>query len=208
MKKKKKTGKALGETAATVVHKVKSGGSVALQFGSGVAGFGLGSFGMKKIPSTITNISVIDKLIPGLAGMGLAFFLWKKFKSNEYATVGAIGLGIAGFADAFNKLAMPWLTTQFPSLALTIGQNVPRLSGTPGYAAVNTGGVGWDYYRDNSLQGLGNAYALNGLGNAYALNGGMSMQGTSMQGTSMQGNGGAMSAANSYALNGNPYALN
>jgi hypothetical protein len=100
-----------------------------------------------------------------------------------------LGLGAGGALDIVRKT----LGDKIQFLA----DNVPALSGPGRYAAVNTGDTGWNYYRDNSLQGLGDAYALSG----------MSMQGISMQGL---GQGGNMSAANAFALNGlgDAFALN
>lgn len=173
--------------------KMKEAGQTVLKFGSGAAGLTVGSIALKQLnkvlPASLPDIA--KKVAPGLSTMLLAYFISTKV-NNDKAKSAAMGVGLAGFADLLLKVA---------GNVKLVSDNVPQLSGMPGYAAVNTGGVGWDYYRDNSLQGLGsNPYALNGafsmqgLGNnAFALNG---------DAFSMQGPGGLMSAANSYALNG------
>jgi hypothetical protein len=165
--------------------KWKEAGVTAGKFGIGAVGLTAGAYGMKKIndflPANTPDFA--KKIGPGLAGMLIAFLLGVKFSDDRLKAL-AFGIGLAGFSDVAKKLLGD--KVQF------IADNVPSLTGLPGYAAVNTGGIGWEYYRDNSLQGLGDAYALNGS---------QSMQGTSMQ-------GGAMSAMDTYALNGDGYALN
>lgn len=172
--------------------KMKEAGQTVLKFGSGAAGLTVGAIAMKKLNELlpVSFPEIANKIGPGLAAMLLAYLLSVKV-SNDKAKALAMGLGLAGFADLVRKL--------LGDKVKLIADNVPTLSGMPGYAAVNTGGVGWDYYRDNSLQGLGNPYALNG-GDTF------SMQGYSMQGVgnpyALNGSGGAMSAMDSYALNG------
>ena len=175
------------------MSKVKEAGQTLLKFGAGASGLTVGSIGMKKLnevlPASMPDIA--KKIGPGLAAMLLAFLASAKI-SNDKAKALFFGLGLAGFADLALKLLGDKVSL--------IGNNVPSLSGlgdTPRTKAVNTGGIGWDYYRDNSLQGLG--------ADPYALNG----DSVSMQGTSMQGNpyalngapGGALSAMAPYALN-------
>lgn len=172
--------------------KMKEAGQTVIKFGSGAAGLTVGSVALKQLnkvlPASFPEIA--KKIGPGLATMLLAYLLSVKVSNDKLKSL-AFGLGLAGFADLALKVL---------GGVKLIADNVPSLSGLPGYAAVNTGGVGWDYYRDNSLQGLGNnAFALNGMSmqglgnNAYALNG---------DSVSMQGPGGGMSQMNSYALNG------
>lgn len=170
--------------------KMKEAGQTVLKFGSGAVGLTAGVLAMKTVnnvlPASFPDIA--KKIGPGLAAMLAAYFLSAKV-SNDKLKALSMGLGLAGFADLARKVLGD-------KIAL-INDNVPSLSGIPGYRSVNTGGVGWDYYRDNSLQGLGNPYALNGdsfsmQGTPYALNG---------DSFSMQGPGGAMSAMNAYALN-------
>lgn len=182
---------------------VKGGLSAAAKFGEVAVGLTASAVALKQVDSLIpvgTN-DMIKKLAPGLATALIAFFASTKIK-NPHLQMGLIGIGTGGFVDILRKT--------LADKVKFIADNAPAmsgLSGQSGYAAVNTGGVGWNYYRDNSLQGLGDAYALNG-GPSYALSG-TSMQGTSMQGTSMQGYGGGASQAASYALNGpGAYALN
>ena len=168
--------------------KMKEAGQTVIKFGAGAAGLTVGALAMKQVnnllPASFPDIA--KKIGPGLAGMLLAYLLSAKVSDDKLKAL-AMGLGLAGFADLARKL--------LGDKVKFIADNVPSLSGTPGYAAVNQGGTGWEYYRDNSLQGLGNA--------AYALNGNVAMQGVSMQGT-----GGGFSQMNSYALNGSAYALN
>jgi hypothetical protein len=179
--------------------KMKEAGQTVLKFGSGAAGLTAGSIAMKQVnkvlPASFPDIA--KKIGPGLAAMLLAYFLSTKVDNDKLKAL-AMGLGLAGFADLALKLLGDKLKL--------ISDNVPALSGMPGYRAVNTNtSTGWDYYRQNSLQGLGNPYALNG-------------ESFSMQGTSMQGLGaGSMNSMNSYALSGlgesfsmqgAPYALN
>lgn len=164
----------------------KEVGKAAIKFLEVGGGIGVGAFGLKKLDSFIpTSVPVLAKQIaPGLATALVAFVASTKV-NNEHAKMALLGIGAGGMLDIVRKTLGPKIKF--------IADNTPALSGQPGYAAVNTGGVGWEYYRDNSLQGLGNS--------AYALNG------TSMQGTSMQGAN--MSQMNSYALSGNnAYALN
>jgi hypothetical protein len=163
-------------------------GKAGLSFLEVGGGLTVGAIGLKKLDSLIPAQvpALARQILPGLTTAVVAYVASTKVK-NEHAKKVLIGLGTGGALDVVRKVVGPRVKW--------VQDNVPALAGTPGYAAVNQGGTGWDYYRDNSLQGLGNA--------AYALNG------TSMQGTSMQGWGGGMSAANSYALNGNDaYALN
>ncbi|MGL6121681.1 MAG: hypothetical protein ACRC1W_01330 [Shewanella sp.] len=187
---------------------MKEAGQTVLKFGSGAAGLTVGSVALKQLnkvlPASFPEIA--KKIGPGLATMLLAYFLSTKLSNDKLKSL-SFGLGLAGFADLALKVL---------GGVKLIADNVPSLSGMPGYKAVNTGGVGWDYYRDNSLQGVGNPYALNGesfsmqgMGNPYALNGeSFSMQGMGNpyalngESFSMQGQGGNMSAMNSYALNG------
>lgn len=169
------------------MSKMKEAGQTVLKFGSGAVGLTVGSIGMKKLndvlPASLPDIA--KKIGPGLAAMLAAYILSAKI-SNDKAKALFMGLGLAGFADLALKLLGDKVSL--------ISQNVPALSGIPAYKAVNTGGVGWDYYRDNSLQG--DPYALNGDS--------FSMQGYSMQGDPFALNGapgGAMSAMSPYALN-------
>lgn len=175
--------------------KMKQAGQTVLKFGAGAAGLSLGAFGLKKVggllPDSVPAIG--KKVVPGLVVMLVSYFAAVKFDNDKIKSV-LFGLGLSGFADIVLKLLGDKVSF--------IQANVPALSGIPQYRAFNSGGVGYDYFLYNSLQGL------KGLGSPYALNGdAMSMQGTSMQGTSMQGpyslngQGGNMSAMNSYALN-------
>lgn len=168
--------------------KLKEAGQTVLKFGAGAAGLTVAAFGLKKtnelLPASTPDIA--KKIVPGLAAMLIAWGFSAKV-ANDKAKALAFGLGLAGFADLLLK-------TVGPKVGF-IQDNVPALSGLPGYRAVNTGGVGWDYYRDNALQGLGNAYALSGQGGAMSAADAYALNGTSMQGTSMQGVG------NAYALN-------
>lgn len=173
----------------------KEAGQTVVKFGAGAAGLTVGKLGMTQVSKVLPASfpAIAKKVAPGIAGMLLAYLISAKVTNDKLKAM-AMGLGLAGFAD----LAVKLLGDKVPF----IKDNVPALSGAP-YAAVNTGGVGYDYYRDNSLQGLGDPFALSGIsmqgmGNPYALNGDNV---ASMQGTSMQGGGGAMSAAGAYALN-------
>lgn len=172
---------------------MKEAGQTVLKFGSGAAGLTVGSVALKQLnkvlPASFPELA--KKIAPGTLTMLLAYFLSTKV-SNDKAKAMLMGLGLSGFADLILKTL---------GNVKLVADNVPALSGPPGYRAVNTStATGWDYYRDNSLQGLGNAYALNGdsfsmqglRGAPYALNGDYSMQGP----------GGAMSAMDAYALNG------
>ena len=170
--------------------KMKQAGQTVIKFGAGAAGLTVGSVALKQLNKVlpVTLPEMVKKIGPGLTTMLVSYLLSTKVDNDKLKSL-VFGLGLAGFADLALKVL---------GGVRLIADNVPTLSGMPSYRSVNTGGVGWDYYRDNSLQGLGNAYALNGdsfsmqgIGNPYALNG-----------TSMQGNGGAMSAMDSYALNG------
>ncbi|HMG94345.1 MAG TPA: hypothetical protein VK589_30000 [Chryseolinea sp.] len=173
--------------------KIKEAGETVLKFGSGAAGLTVGAIAMKKVndllPASFPDIA--KKIGPGLAAMLLAYLLSVKV-SNDKLKALAMGLGLAGFADFARKLLGDKVSL--------IANNVPALSGMPGYRSVNTGGVGWDYYRDNSLQGLGQSpYALNG--DTFSMQG-YSMQGLGNAAYALNGPGGDMSAMNSYALNG------
>ena len=181
---------------------MKEAGKGAIKFLAAGGGIASSAFALKKldgvIPASVPPLA--KKIAPGLATALVAYFLSTKV-SDDRAKALMLGLGAGGVLDLIRKT----LGDKIKFLQ----DNVPALSDIPRYRAVNTGGVGWDYYRDNSLQGL------QGLGDAYALNGDttQSMQGIAMQGIAMQGlgaQGGAMSAANGYALNGlgSAYALN
>lgn len=164
--------------------KMKEAGQTVLKFGAGAAGLTAGALAMKQVnnllPASLPDI--LKKIGPGLAGMLIAYLLSAKVSDDKLKAL-AMGLGLAGFADLAKKL--------LGDKVAFIQENVPTLSGMPGYAAVNTNtATGWDYYRQNSLQGV----SMQGLGDAYALSGGVSMQG--------------MSPMDSYALSGGAYALN
>lgn len=156
--------------------KVKEAGQTALKFGAGAAGLTGGVLAMRLINSkTPANApALVKKVLPGLAGMLLAYFINAKTSNDKLKSV-AFGLGLAGFADVLKK-------TVGDKVAF-INDNVPSLSGT-GYAAVNQGDFPPSYYLKNAFQGVpvngdssysmmgvpvnGSAYALNG--SAYALN--------------------------------------
>ncbi len=164
---------------------MKEAGKGAVKFlaaGGGIAG---SAFALKQLDKVIpASVPVVaKKIMPGLATAVVAYFGSTKVTDERLKAL-LLGLGAGGMLDIVRKT----LGDKIKFLQ----DNVPALSGMPGYRSVNTGGVGWDYYRDNSLQGLGDAFALNGDTST-------SMQGIAMQGI---GEGGAMSAANSYALSG------
>lgn len=173
--------------------KMKEAGQGAIKFLAAGGGIASSAFALKKldtvIPASVPPLA--KKIIPGLATALVAYFLSTKVSDDRLKAL-MLGLGAGGALDLIRKT----LGDKIKFLQ----DNVPALSGMPAYRAVNTGGVGWDYYRDNSLQGVGDAYALNGDTT-------QSMQGIAMQGL---GQGGNMSAANGYALNGlgDAYALN
>jgi hypothetical protein len=173
--------------------KMKEAGKGAIKFLAAGGGIASSAFALKKLDNVIpASVPVMaKKIIPGVATAVLAYFLSTKVSDDRLKAL-FLGLGAGGALDLLRK-------TLGDKIAF-INDNVPALSDIPRYRAVNTGGVGWDYYRDNSLQGIGDAYALNGDNT-------QSMQGIAMQGL---GQGGAMSAANGYALNGlgDAYALN
>lgn len=175
------------------MSKLKEAGQTVAKFGAGAAGLTVAAFGLKKtnelLPASTPDLA--KKIAPGLVAMLVAYGVSAKVANDKVKSL-LFGVGLAGFADLLLK-------TLGPKIGF-IQNNVPALSGLPGYRAVNTGGVGWDYYRDNALQGLGDAYALSGDS--------FSMQGTSMQGLGQGTPGGAMSAAAPYALNGSAYVLN
>jgi hypothetical protein len=178
--------------------KMKEAGKGAIKFLAAGGGIASSAFALKKldtvIPASVPPMA--KKIIPGLATALVAYFLSTKVTDDRLKAL-MLGLGAGGALDLIRKT----LGDKIKFLQ----DNVPALSDIPRYRAVNTGGVGWDYYRDNSLQGIGDAYALNGDNT-------QSMQGIAMQGIAMQGlgQGGAMSAANGYALSGlgDAYALN
>jgi hypothetical protein len=171
--------------------KMKEAGKGAVKFlaaGGGIAG---SAFALKKLDSVIpASVPLIaKKIMPGLATALVAYFASTKVTDERLKAL-LLGLGAGGALDIVRKT----LGDKIKFLA----DNVPALSGMPGYRSINTGDTGWNYYQTNSLQGMGDAYALSGS---------QSMQGTSMQG---MGEGGAMSAADSYALSGigDAFALN
>lgn len=173
--------------------KIKEAGKGAVKFLAAGGGVAASAFALKQLdrvlPASVPALA--KKIIPGLATAGLAFYLSTKVSDDRLKSL-TLGIGAGGALDVVRKT----LGDKIPFLQ----KNLPALNGMPGYRSVNTGGVGWDYYRDNSLQGLGEAYQLMGESQ-------MSMQGIAMQGL---GNGGDMSAANGYALNGglgDAYAL-
>lgn len=172
---------------------VKKVGSTLGKFGSAAAGLAVGSFVMKKIPPV--GPPIVQKTLPGLAGMTIAYLVGMK-ADNEYVKSGALGLGLAGFADVVKK-------TIGPRLPAALNDAIPSLSGmgvmpamrslnamptmrslnglgVPGYAAVNQGDFPPSYYKENAFQGLGNtAYKLEGrMGNtAYDLEGPYDLEG-------------------------------
>ncbi len=172
---------------STVTEKVKSAGKPAIKFIAAGVGITGSAFALKKldalIPASVPTL--VRKVGPGLLTAIVAYLLSQKVSDDRLKAL-MLGLGGGGMLDAIRKI-----------LPANFSANIPALSGQPGYAAVNTGGVGWDYYLQNSLQGVGNPYALSGDAmsmqgpGAYALNGD----------TSMQGPGGGMQAMSSYALN-------
>lgn len=169
----------------SITTQVKKVGTPAVKFAAAGAGITVSAIGLKKLDGLLpaTLHPLLRKLAPGVATMLIAYFLSTKVSDDRLKAL-VLGIGGGGALDAIRKFLPSNLTAQ-----------VPALSGSPQYAAVNTGGVGWDYYRDNALQGVsmqGAPYALSGAG-AYALNGDNTF--------SMQGPGGGMSAMNSYALN-------
>lgn len=179
------------------MSKLKEAGQTIAKFGAGAAGLTVAAIGLKTtndlLPASTPDLA--KKIAPGLVAMLVAYGVSAKVANDKVKSL-LFGVGLAGFADLLLK-------TLGPKVGF-IQANVPQLSGLgvlPGYRSVNTGGVGWDYYRDNALQGLGDAYALNGDTTT-------SMQGTSMQGLGYGTPGGAMSAAAPYSLNGSAYALN
>lgn len=144
------------------------------EFGSGAAGLSVGAAAMKAVNSALPDATPdwLKKIGPGLAGMGLAYAVMLKSKDNQYVNAGALGLGLAGFADALKGL----LGDKFTLLT----DHIPSLRGVPGYAAVNTGDYPPNYYKENAFQGLGgvpmngDAFSLSGVpmnGSAYALSG-------------------------------------
>lgn len=136
--------------------------------------------------------ALVRKVGPGVATMIISYLLSTKV-SDERLKALALGVGAGGALDAIRKVI-----SDIPALS-QYASNLPALSGSPGYQAVATTSPGWDYYLQNSLQGLGTS--------PYALNGDTTF---SMQGP---GNGGGMQSANAYALNGmsmqgpGPFAL-
>lgn len=93
---------------------VKKVGSTIGKFGSAAAGLGLGTFVMSKVPSF--GPPIVQKLLPGLVGMSLAYVIGKKSKS-EYAQSAALGLGLAGFANVLrNTVALPSFVSENLSL--------------------------------------------------------------------------------------------
>ncbi len=170
-----------------MTEKVKSVGSPAIKFVAAGGGIAASAFALKKldalIPASVPTL--VRKLGPGVLTAIAAYFLSKQVSDDKLKAL-MLGLGAGGALDALRKV-----------LPANFAQNIPALSGLPGYAAVNTGGVGWDYYLQNSLQGLGDAYALSGEtsmqgADAYALNG---------DSVSMQGAGGGYQNYSNYALN-------
>lgn len=174
-----------------VTEKVKSVGAPALKFVAAGGGIAVSAFALKKldalIPASVPTL--VRKLGPGVLTAIVAYLLSKQVSDDKLKAL-MLGLGAGGALDALRKV-----------LPANFAQNIPALSGMAPYAAVNTGGVGWDYYLQNSLQGL------KGLGNAYALSGdSFSMQGApayalSGDSMSMQGAGGGLQSYTAYALN-------
>lgn len=158
---------------------VKKVGSTLGKFSSAAAGLAVGSLIMKKIPPV--GPPIVQKTLPGLAGMTIAYLVGMK-ADNEYVKSGALGLGLAGFADVVKK-------TVGPKLPAMLNDAIPTLSGpayrplnglgVPGYAAVNQGDFPPSYYKEAAFQGLGNPYALEGgMGNtAYKLQGPYDLEG-------------------------------
>lgn len=148
-------------------------------FGSGAVGLSVGVVAMKGLNKVLPESTpdIVKKVAPGIAGMALAYILMLKAGDNKYLDKGALGIGLAGFADVVKNLLGDKVSF--------IADNVPSLRGVPGYAAVNTGDYPPNYYKENAFQGLhggvpmnGDAYALSGLngnvpmnGNAFALSG-------------------------------------
>ena len=151
----------MDKTKAT--GKVKKLGKSVGKFGSAAAGLAAGSFIMKKIPAF--GPAIVQKLLPGAAGIALAIFIDSKF-DNAYARSAAMGLGLAGVVDIAKKT----LGAKVPF----IDQALPSLSGI-GYVQ-NYGDYPAEYFSQANaarLQGVGDAYQLMGLsnGNAYQLMG-------------------------------------
>src|SRR5688572_25690658 len=109
--------------------KMKEAGQTVLKFGSGAVGLTAGALAMKQVnnvlPASFPDIA--KKIGPGLAAMLAAYFLSSKV-SNDKLKALAMGLGLAGFADLARKLLGDKISL--------IAENVPSLSGMPGYRAV------------------------------------------------------------------------
>lgn len=101
---------------------VKTAGSNLAKFGSAAGGLVLGSLVMKKIPAF--GPPIVQKVLPGAAGMILAYFLGSKFQ-NQYIKNAALGLGLAGFVDVVKKFT----DGQTSGVLKTVNESLPALSG-------------------------------------------------------------------------------
>jgi len=100
---------------------VKTAGSNLAKFGSAAGGLVLGSMVMKRIPTF--GPPIVQKLLPGVIGMVLAYLLNAKV-NNAYVKNAALGLGLAGFVDVVKKFT----DGQTGALA-TVNAALPALSG-------------------------------------------------------------------------------
>lgn len=132
---------------------VKTAGSNLAKFGSAAGGLVVGSLVMKRIPAF--GPPIVQKLLPGVIGMVLAYLLNSKF-NNAYVKNAALGLGLAGFVDVVKKFT----DGSTNSLLSTVNSSLPALSGLgyvqnygeypPSYFARQLNGVDQEA---NSLQG-------------------------------------------------------
>lgn len=144
---------------------VKTAGSNLAKFGSAAGGLVVGSLVMKRIPTF--GPPIVQKLLPGVIGMVLAYLLNAKF-NNAYVKNAALGLGLAGFVDVVKKF-----TDGQTGIFATVNQSLPSLSGL-GYIQ-NYGQYPPSYFAQKQLNGADQeAFSLQGPDQeAFSLQGDM-----------------------------------
>jgi len=146
----------------------------AIKFGAATGGLVVGSLVANKIPELtfLMNIPVVGKYLsrmaPGVAVMVAAYLLNAKVK-NELVQAGAFGMGLAGFANAFKRIA-----ADIPVLSM-ISDSIPSgLGNTSQGHAINAGHYPPTHWIDSNkayTRSLNGPYSLEGTEGkgAYAL---------------------------------------
>jgi hypothetical protein len=149
---------------ANATATVKKAASTAGKFGSAAAGLAAGTLVMSKLPAV--GPPIVQKALPGLVGMGLAYIIGKK-SDNDYIKSAAVGLGLAGFVNLLkNNFAqyLPAIVTDNLQLkGLGIAGNYGQYP--PEFFTQQVNGM----ENGTLLSGMENGNVLNGLSDANRL---------------------------------------